>query len=101
MFFPKFIIEDGDLILAMVTFHKEMVSNKAGVKGGGWFRYKNEDKSFTLFGDSHDFGKAKLEDIMECIRTKRVYSDKFRVRELLPKFKFYYDDGFTVTELTV
>lgn len=92
--FPKFIIEtdeSGDyLVIAKCTYHKQLAYDISKVKGGGWWSMK--DDTFTLFGDSHDFGRAKLEDIEECIKKGRVYSSYLQTRSLAKDFKFKYRD---------
>ena len=93
--FPKFIIEDGKLILAKVTFHKELVTDQTKVKGGGWFRFINETNTFVLFGESNDFGKAKLEDIKQCVENNQVYNDKNLRRNISSRFNFSYDEVLT------
>lgn len=65
--FPKFIIVGDQLYLGKVIYHKQLASEGEVVKGGGWFDYNSEDKSFTLHGDSYDFGRATIEDIQACI----------------------------------
>ena len=87
--FSKFIIEDDKLILMKVTFHKNIVVNKNKVKGGGWFTFDLNTKTYTLFGESHDFGKAKVEDIQASIANEKVYSGKGLYRTL-NEYNFNY-----------
>lgn len=98
--YPKFIIEDGKLILMKVTYHKDMVTDKTKVKGGGWFVYSASDNTFTLSGENHDFGKATLEDIRQCIESGNVYSDNRLYRNISKNHKFKYDTGTEIIELT-
>lgn len=99
--FPKFIIEEDKeglfLVIAKCTYHKQLTDNKEAVKGGGW--WNNEDNLFTLHGESHDFGKARLEDITNCIKNKRVYSNKYQTHSLCDKFTFQYKNE--VGEITL
>lgn len=97
--YSKFIIENGNLILAKVTFHKEIVKDASKVKGGGWFRYVHDTKTFVFFGDSTDFGEAKLEDIKTCVKDGKIYSDNRLYRNLTEKYNFSYDTGSEVIEL--
>jgi hypothetical protein len=90
--FPKFIIETDDelgdcLIIGKCTYHKQMVFNKLKVKGGGWWTKK--DNTFILYGQSEDFGPAKLEDIKSIVENKKVYSFGF-VRCFSDNFTFLY-----------
>ena len=97
--FPKFIIEDGNLILSKVTYHKELVSDKNKVKGGGWFVYKPEEKTFIFNGESHDFGKASFEDIKTCIINKQVYSDSMLVNNISELYTFAYNTGSEIIKI--
>jgi hypothetical protein len=45
---------------------------------------------FTLSGDSHDFGRAKIEDIASCVQRKKVFSSASLTRNLTENFKFQY-----------
>ena len=91
--FPKFIIEDGNLILSKVSFHKEMVTNKDNVRGGGWFIYRSERNSFVFHGDSTDFGKAKLEDVKKCVLEKKVFTNPSCTHDISDRHDFFYDTG--------
>jgi len=94
--FPKFIIETDDqegdcLIIAKCTYHKQIVTDKTKVKGGGWWTLDRENSIFTLHGDSHDFGRAKVEDIASCVQRGKVYSSpSFTALPLSIGFKFKY-----------
>lgn len=93
--FQKFIIETdnefGDcLIIAKCTFHKQLVTNVNDVKGGGWWELDYNNKVFTLHGESHDFGKAELNDIAKCVQTNNVYNNVSLSRNLSNDFKFNY-----------
>lgn len=92
--YPKFIIENDNLIIGKCTFHKQLANDIANVKGGGWFRYDG-NKTFILGGESHDFGYAKLEDIKKCIELGNVYGNS-RMTRKMDNYKFVYD---TETEL--
>ena len=94
--FPKFIIEYGCLIMSKVTYHKQLVCNVTDVKGGGWFSLNKEDLSFTLYGKSEDFGKAKLEDIQECVKNNKVYTNPSCSRSIANKYKFFYKNEYGV-----
>lgn len=96
--FPKFIIEDGNLILGKVTYHSELVTDKTKIKGGGWFRLKFKEKTITFYGYSHDYGKATLEDVRNCIISGKVYTSKYHTKS--PReFKYFYDTGTEIIEL--
>lgn len=93
--FPKFIIEtdeqEGDcLIVAKCTHHKQLATDITKVKGGGWWSLDSDNSIFTLHGDSHDFGRAKIEDIRSCIQRKKVFSSASLILNLTDNFKFKY-----------
>lgn len=93
--FPKFIIEtdeqEGDcLIIAKCTYHKQLATDKTKVKGGGWFSVDLENKVFTLHGQSEDFGRAKIEDISDCIKRGKAFSTRSLIRGYTYEFTFKY-----------
>ena len=94
--FPKFIIEtdveEGDcLIVAKCTYHKQLATDPKKVKGGGWWSLNSEKNTFTLHGESTDFGPSKLEDITECVRRGKVYTSPSLVGNLVEMgYKFQY-----------
>ena len=95
--FPKFLIIDDKLLIAKVTYHKEMVTNKENViKGGGWFKFNADKGIFTLYGQSEDFGPAKLEDIKSCVDANEVYNGRLRDHhKLSSNFTILYEDEYT------
>lgn len=103
--FPKFIIETdnelGDcLIIAKVTYHGQIVTDKNKVKGGGWYRFSNDKKEITFYGKSEDFGRATLEDIKACVISGNVYTDlSIPETNIANDFKFFYDRGSEIVPL--
>ena len=103
--FPKFIIETDDelgdcLIIAKCTYHKELVIDKTKVKGGGWWSRDNDTNTFTLFGDSHDFGRANIEDIKKCVQSGNVYNSPTLCRNVSDKHNYVYkNECGEITEL--
>lgn len=88
--FPKFIIEDGILILSKVTYHNELVEDEEKVQGGGWFRYDSDNKTFILNGSSHEYGTARIEDIKKAIKDDKVYTGVYAGNSIAKEFKFVY-----------
>lgn len=93
--FPKFIVEDGSIILGKVTYHHQLMQSddKKAVKGGGWFEFENKTNTFIFSGDSHDFGEANIEDMKNVIANNKVYSDTGIILEKPldnQKYKFIY-----------
>lgn len=97
--FPKFIVEDDMVILSKCTFHKELVTDKAKVKGGGIFKYNHENRSFTFSGSSHEFGTAKIEDIKKAIEDDKVFTNTMIINSIAKKFDFYYDTQSEIIKL--
>lgn len=102
MVYPKFIIENDNLILGKVKYHKQLATDPEKVIGGGWFRW-NDDKSKIIFhGTSQDFGKANLDVITPCIKSGSIYTNKFKTHKLLdikPQLKFGYDVGYEIIDI--
>ncbi len=97
--FPKFVIEDGNLIIQKCTYHKQIVTDPTKVRGGGWFRYDNDNRRFIFHGESTDFGRASIEDIRKCVQEKRVFSNKSCIRNLAEDHTFAYDTGSEIIDL--
>ena len=102
--FPKFIIETDDdygncLILSKCTYHRELVTNKESVKGGGIFRYNSENNTFILSGSSYEFGTASFEDIKECIENGNVFTNSALAFPITEKHKFSYDSGSEIISI--
>ena len=92
--FPKWILEDGDLIIMKVKYHRDIVTkDRSTVKGGGWFGFNSETKTFRLFGDSHDFGKANIEDVKVAILNDRVFTNSLRIDSIANKWNWTWDTG--------
>lgn len=99
MVFPKFIIETDDqegdcIILAKCTYHKELVTDNTKVKGGGWWNFNDDNTEIHLHGKSEDFGYAKFEDILNCIRNKKVFSSRALTRNISDNYKFFYRNEY-------
>ena len=98
--YPKFVIEDGALIISKVTYHREIVTDKAKCVGGGWFKFISESNTFMFFGSSDEFGTASFENIQKCVTNKQVYKHKGCRGNISNDYKFVYKhlDG-TLSEL--
>lgn len=96
--FPKFIIETDDeigdaLIISKCTYHRQLVTDYKKVKGGGWWELDRENSVFIFYGSSEDFGKANQEDIANCVRNNKVFSNKSLFRNISKDFTFKYKDA--------
>jgi hypothetical protein len=94
--FPKFIIETDDelgdcLILSRCSFHKDLAIDITKVKGGGFWVLK--DNMFIFSGESHDFGRAKFEDIQNSVLKGNVYTNPYMTHSIVDKHNFGYDTG--------
>lgn len=90
--FPKFIIEDGNLILGKCTYHNQLATDRAKVNGGGMYRFEVSTNTFTLYGESQDFGRADLEDIQACFADGKVYSNMACTHSICDSANFQYQD---------
>lgn len=102
--FPKYIVEIDDelgvcVIISKCTFHKELVTNKDMVRGGGMFKYNSDKNTFTFSGSSHDFGMAKLEDVQKAVLEDKVFTNPYLSHSIAKKHKFIYDTGSEKIEL--
>lgn len=96
---PKFIIEDDSLIMGKVNYHRDLATDKSKVKGGGWFKYDKDTNTFIFYDSSFDFGKAKLEDIEECIKSDKVYLDRRKLKPVQLATNYAYDTGTEIIKL--
>jgi len=94
--FSKFLIIDNHLLIAKCTYHNEILHDiscldddidEKNIQGGGWYFIKND--TITFYGDSHEFKKAKYEDIVNCINTNNVY---YMYDNISNKYSFNYRD---------
>jgi hypothetical protein len=94
--FPKFIIENIEgidhLVIGNCTYHKQLSRDMNNIKGGGWWIRKNEDLIIIFHGDSHDFGRARVDDIVNCIKNKKVFIDRRLKENISDKYSFKYKD---------
>jgi hypothetical protein len=97
--FPKFIIEGDNLVLMKATYHRDIATDKTKIKGGGWYRYLQHTDMFVFYGESDDFGAAKLEDIKRCVEDGKVFSDNRLYRNISASHNFGYDTGTQIITL--
>ncbi len=96
--FPKFIVEGNNLIIAKCTFHKQLVTDKEQVKGGGMWEWDRDKNEFLLYGDSTDFGEASTEDIKACIESGNVFLSYSGGRNVSHN-SFYLNTGSEIIKL--
>lgn len=97
--FPKFIIQGDSLIMSRVTYHRELKFGDESVKGGGWFNWNEDTNTFTFRGSSEDFGQAKIDDIKECIKNDKVFTNPFSDESVAKKHNFFYWTGVELINL--
>lgn len=99
--FPKFIIEEENMILKIVKNHRDIATNALKVKGGGNYIFDSDTNSYTLYGESYEFGAAKFEDIKKCIEDGKVYSNVELTHSITDKNNFSFYNGSKIIELLV
>lgn len=102
--FPKFIVEDDAelglcVVISKCTYHKELTDDVDIVKGGGFYAYDSDEKTFTFSGSSHDFGEAREEDIKTAIANGNVYTNTYQMHDISKNYKFFYDIGSEIIKL--
>lgn len=95
--YPKFIIETDTnssdcLFISRVNYHKELVSNIKNVKGGGWWTLNEKTRTFTLYGESLEFGRAKVKDIINCVKNNNIILDGSLSKINVTNYIFNYKD---------
>lgn len=96
--FPKFIVEDNELIIGKCTYHKQLATDKTKVKGGGMWKWDQEKKEFLLYADSADFGAANEDDIKACIEAGNVFLSYSGGRNV-SDHSFYLNTGYEIIKL--
>jgi hypothetical protein len=90
MIHSKFIVEDGDIIIGRVDFHKKLVTDKSKVRGGGMYRMNHDKKEIVLSGMSYEFGSPDLSDIRNAVENDRVFTNPVRINSIANDFKFIW-----------
>lgn len=93
---PKFIMEDGNIIIGRADFHRDLAWDTTKVQGGGW--WKREDDTFIFYGASTDFGTVDLDELNQAVKDDKVYSSRAKTRSM-SKFKFKFDTGTEIIDL--
>jgi hypothetical protein len=93
---PKWIIENGRLIIGKVKFHSQLVADIEKVKGGGLFDMDHEAKTILLYGSSSDYGYAAITDIIAAIQDGSC--DSFHREGQFNNFEYSYSTHFKLEE---
>jgi hypothetical protein len=73
--FPKFIIQDGDLILGWVDSHfllKHKDIDDSTIVGGGWFHMNQDEGTLLLYGKSIEYGSVTAEAVKEAFKSPSI-----------------------------
>ena len=85
--YPKFIINQGRLIIGMVDQHKELADNHSTTQGGGWWHKDEESKSIWLYARSLLFGSVPRKVLQKVIASGN---------HDYPGYTFYYSRSSNV-----
>jgi hypothetical protein len=74
MVIRKYIISGSTFIHGLVEYHNELVKKDPGgiVKGGGIVYVDQDEMKMYLYGNSHEYGIAKLEDVKAAFEKGRL-----------------------------
>jgi hypothetical protein len=105
---PKFIINDGMVVMGRVVAHRDLLKDHRKTIGGGWWHYDKDYKIMYLYGTSVEFGSITEEQAREAwdnsyqIDMKMIFSNEERLDFVLhPEKKnkaFIYVDQQKVGE---
>jgi hypothetical protein len=73
--YPKWIINDGRLIIGRVEFHRDFMKDNSKTIGGGWWYHDTENNTMYLYGASTDFG-AVMEDDARKAWDESVHAER-------------------------
>jgi hypothetical protein len=96
--FPKFIVEGNNLVIGKCTYHKQMATELANVKCGGYWEWERDRKIFHFYGTSDDFGYPEPEHLKPCIEVGNVFLSHSRGRKVTDH-TFYLNVGNEIIKL--
>jgi len=64
--YPKFIINNNEIIVGFVEFHIDLARNHELTIGGGWWYLDRKNNILYLYGDSQEFGKVTIDDVISA-----------------------------------
>lgn len=59
----KWILNENQLVLGDVPYHFNLAQDHKTTKGGGRWHFDKETNTLLLYGESSDFGRAKIENL--------------------------------------
>lgn len=86
------------VILSKCTYHNQLTRDITKVEGGGMFKYDSKTKTFTLYGESHQFGAVDLVELARIIKAGLVFK---RHGSPLVGFRYVFDTGTEIIDLDV
>jgi hypothetical protein len=90
MLFPKFIIENGYLVIGRVTYHEHLLETKwDNVSGGGFW---SEENKKVILQESNDFESVDINELKYIIQNNKIKL-KLWNKEISDKFSFKNKNG--------
>ena len=88
------------ILCAKCIFHKELKGGFDTVKGGGEWHFDHENKEILLYGESHDFGRASIEDIKSVILKNNIFNMRLVVNKKfdVSEYKFFYSESWFLSD---
>lgn len=87
----KFIINNGNLVMGHVDYHRELVKDHSTTKGGGYWEFDRESNIMYLYSESMDFGQAHREDVIKAIQ-KGWLSPRFNNTKFFHSYESFFCD---------
>ncbi len=86
------------MIIGKCTYHKQLATDIKEIKGGGWWKWKREEKEMHLYGESDDFGPASAKDIKACIEAGNIFLS-YNGGRVIEGHTFYLKTGCEIIKL--
>jgi len=86
---PKYIIQNNRVVIGKVAYHKDLITGKIGVQGGGMFIINHKEATLLLYGDSYKLGPPDMDALKKAVKNWKIYTNK--------SCKVLLDDKFTIS----
>lgn len=67
----KWIINNNEIIMGNVEFHRDLTKDHSSTIGGGYYYYDDESKTMLFYSLSTDFGSVTEEQFNNATMTQR------------------------------
>jgi hypothetical protein len=67
----KWIINNNEIIMGNVEFHKDLLTDHTKTIGGGYYYYDNDTETMLFYSSSSDFGSVTEEQFNNAVMTQR------------------------------